>query len=689
MKDFYLPALSRSVAYDRAVGFFSAGMLSYAAQGLSGLVRRDGRMRLIIGGELEADEVEAIRQGYDLRSIQERLDMRLVKSLQDVDDGIFQRRMELLSYLVAGGFLDIKLALKPRGMYHEKIGIFYDQDGRQLAFQGSANETVYALNPDFNFESVHVYPSWNPSAEPWFRPVLDGFDRLWSNRTKNAWVLDFPEALKEQLVKIAKQAKTIITPEVEQDLVARLGAIEKPTDVQEALQPGIPLSFKGNTYALRPHQKLALESWRAHDFRGIMNLATGAGKTITAIHGACSLLKACKSMALVIAVPYINLADQWVEALREFNITPIKCYEGVDLWKGRLSEAIDRFPSALPFLPIVVVNATLRSEVFQEQLKRIPADRMLWIGDECHHHASAELARSIPPARYILGLSATPFDAYDEGKRDRLSQTYGDVVADYPLQQALAEGVLTPYHYRVHPVALTQEEAVEYLQLSVEIGQRMGQGHGDGDESDEYLKRLLIKRARLLGGATNKVEVLANLIGNQAPEPFSLFYCSENLSDPDGADPQMQRVLELLTQRGWKASRFTSRETRRDRQDILETFRTGKVDAMVAIRCLDEGIDVPACRTAYILASSRNPRQFIQRRGRILRPATGKDSALIHDFFVTIPDNIVGSSTYERKLYARELERVAEFAKLSIDPIETIHVLREYLIKFDLGHIVI
>ena len=669
-------------------------MLSFAAQGLSAFVRRDGKMRLIFGAELEEDEVEALRNGYEMREMQARLSLRLIQCLDHIDDSLFHRRLELLSFLVASGQLDLKLALRKKGMYHEKIGIFTDEAGYQLAFQGSANETFNALNPDFNFESIHVYPSWKHELDSYFSPVLKGFEGLWSDQTRNIKVIPFPEAIRDYMHHVVKQGVQVASPAVELELV------EKGLDIQNESRlntvcPRIPETYSGMPYELRRHQRMALEAWQANHFRGIFNHATGAGKTITAIHGICKIFEALQRrncpLALVIAVPYVDLADQWAVALREFGINPIRCYDGIDKWREDLLQALDLFPTNLHFLPILVVNATLQSESFQAYLKKLDPGVLMWIGDECHHHTTENLSGSLPEAHFRLGLSATPFHSYDEVKSDAVRGFYGDVVSTYDLEHALTDGVLTPYEYFIHRVPLTESETIEYMELSRQISEKAFLLNDEASlyGGSEALKFLMFKRARLLGGAELKTQVLAKILENTPPQPHTLFYCSENLQIEDGPPTQIQTTIDVLNQMGWKTSSFTSNESRSERKSILKSFSQGLIDGMIAIRCLDEGIDVPACRTAFILASSRNPRQFIQRRGRILRRCYGKEKAIIHDFFVEIPKNFVNNSILERKLYSSELLRVGEFSKLSMNPEKATQELKDILIDFNLSHLLI
>jgi superfamily II DNA or RNA helicase len=254
--------------------------------------------------------------------------------------------------------------------------------------------------------------------------------------------------------------------------------------------------------------------------------------------------------------------------------------------------------------------------------------------------------------------------------------------------------VLTPYEYHVHLVELTDEEAEEYADLSLKIGRLAAGGTDDEleESSDSALQLLLFRRARLLGNARNKIEVLSRLLSGKQPEPFTLFYCGDGTTELEasslevGEERQVDQVSRLLAGLGWNVSTFTARESRQERRQILDGFRIADLHALVAIRCLDEGIDVPDCRSAYILASSRNPKQFIQRRGRILRRAPGKDSATVHDFLTLLPTASVRASDLEKRLLVAELSRVAEFATLATNFIDVAKELEPITSRYDLVH---
>ena len=692
LEDFYLPALSVANAYDRAVGYFSAAMLSYAAQGISAFLQNDGKMRLIIGGELSAEDERAIREGYEMRTISERFGLNMVDAIDRVNDALFYRRLEALSWLVGCGRLDIKIALRKKGMYHEKIGIIRDADGDAIIFQGSANETANALLPDFNFESINVFPCWKEEFSPHFLPYQRGFEKLWANESKNTYVLDFPEAARRKLVKVAESCR-ILKPEMEIDLARLTKNGEDDGGDISTTTPAVPMIFDGREFKMGEHQVAALNAWRSRDFRGILAHATGSGKTITSIYGAIRVFQATKRLVLGIAVPYQNLADQWVATLKQFNIGAVRCYGSRQSWQAQLSQLCNLFNvGATNFVCFVVVNRTLQSPEFQNVVGQFPPGNFMWVGDECHHHSSKNLSAALPQnAKLRLGLSATPEHYIDVEATQRLKDYYGEIVSEFTLAQALDAKVITPYRYYISAVDLTEPEAVTYLELSEKISKLAGRSKGSDVESsdDDQLRALLSQRARLLGCAAGKIAALKDLLGNERPTPLTLFYCGDGSTEDEETGDWMRHVEQISTvlySRGWKCSHFTSRESREEREQLLASFRLGIIDALVAIRCLDEGIDVPACRIAYLLASSRNPKQFIQRRGRILRKSEGKEFAVIYDFLVKFPQSRVASDACERQLVQAELKRVAEFAKLALNAGDAVQSLMPVLERYDLAH---
>ncbi|MDE2665974.1 MAG: DEAD/DEAH box helicase family protein [Acidobacteriota bacterium] len=704
LEDFYLPTLSVANRYDRAVGFFSASTISYAAQALSAFVKNSGQIRLILGAFLDKEDVGAISEGYRRREISQKIGAELLSVISNVSDELFQNRIDTLAWLVAHGRLDVKIALRERGMYHDKIGVIGDEADDKIVFSGSANESSYALLPAFNYESINVFPCWCPELKAYTEPHIESFERLWSNHSPATAVVDIPTAIKERLVSVARTLSYTPDPEIERAIAARVREKVRYTTSSTSSRPREPKTMNGRPFKMHAHQIEALEAWKARgDFHGTFELATGSGKTITAIHAVVKLSEKIDRLACVIAVPYQNLADQWIDTLSGFNIYPIRCYVSRGQWHDKLRNVVHELVmGSCKFVAIVVVNRTLKTPEFQECLKQLKGNRLLWIGDECHHHTSKAYEGFLPEqARYRIGLSATPEHYLDEERNDRLAEFYGEIVFRYTLRQAIEDKILTPYTYYPHIVTLTASEAEEFIELSEKIGRIFArQENIKAVGLDKQLKVFLLRRARLVGSAVNKLPVLKNVLAGVSVTPHTLFYCGDGTVETDEEDKgnghqsadmgqrQVEATSSLLHQMGWDVSRFTSRESRRDRQGILENFKVGIIKAMVAIRCLDEGIDVPACNIAYILASSRDPRQFVQRRGRILRRSPGKEMAIIHDFIVVLKDAQDDESEYAKRLIKSELARVAEFSSLSRNRAEAYETLAPILRQYDLEHMV-
>ncbi|MBP7703730.1 MAG: DEAD/DEAH box helicase family protein [Caulobacter sp.] len=701
LSDFYFPALSTASRYDRAVGYFSASTLSEAAQALSAFIVGGGRMRLIVGSFTDAADIEAISEGLRLREISEALGAQFLEELGSPDDELFEHRFKALAWLSAHGRLEVKVALRAKGIFHDKVGVISDVEGDAVVFSGSANESAAALLPTRNYESINVFPAWRPELAEYHEPHRASFERLWSNRSRDTAVIDLPTAVQEKLLQVGRAMDVPPDPAQEAAIWAKIQeAANAATRRRRSAGPMVPETIGGVDFEIRPHQREALTAWqKVGDFVGIFDLATGAGKTITAVYAAVQMAKSIPGLTVVIAAPYQNLADQWCEILELFNIHPVQAYVSKAHWQDELNRRILDVQTGLSrFEAIVVVNRTLKSPEFQAAIARIPAQQFLWIGDECHHHSSESFAGKLPEnARYRIGLSATPEHYLDDTRNDRLKAYYGEVVATYTLAQAIQDKVLTPYNYYPRLVELTLGEAEEFIALSDEIARAFAREAGAGSKSSpsQNLTGLLMRRARLIGAAANKLPALAETLAGRRPENHSLFYCGDGRvmdadedDDPDDAQPQRQIevVSERLDDLGWRISRFTSRESRREREAILRNFRVGLIDAMVAIKCLDEGIDVPACSTAYILASSRDPRQFIQRRGRILRRSPGKTIANIYDFVVVLPNELRDASSAARNLVKGELKRVAEFSTLAVNRFDAYEALRDVLQAYDLEH---
>lgn len=689
---FYRPVLERSVRYDRAVGFFSSEILSINLKGLSQILRNKGKMRLIIGNPLTDDEYKAIRN-HENNIVDDYID-RLITMIDDEEK---YPRLQILSYLLYSGSLEIKFALRRQGMYHEKIGIAYDKSNNCIVFQGSANETPSALMESLNSECLSVYKSWdNQVFSAYGMEYVKAFDNLWLDRQRDTIVLD---VLSKHYAKIhqsiqnksKERRKAIDIDKIRQELVAQEDMSE--ITIENRNTPTLPKYINNSKFSIRNHQQEALRLWAKNDYKGILHHSTGSGKTITSIYAITRLFeekqKRNQPLICIISVPYIDLAKQWIAELKNFNISPVECFDGKHKWKDSLERNLSLFfAKRLNFLCLLVVNKTLISDDFQHLIRQIPADHLFLIGDECHRHSANGIYHALPDARFRLGLSATPFqDDDDVGQlfpniaKDRLLSYYEQIVHEYSLEDAILDGVLTPYNYHITPVYLTEEEQLRYDELSEIITKIIVESGGKLSQSEQ--DRLMIntsERSRLLGRASNKLIKLKEIISKTPvhQRDFSLFYVGEGKSDDENTKV-IDEVSKILQEHRWKTAQFIGQTSGLERKEILESFKLGIIQSLVAMKVLDEGIDVPACRTAYILASSKNPRQYVQRRGRVLRKFKGKDRADIYDF-VTLPNPSIHSE-YAKKLINSEFERIRDFKFLAMNKLEIEQVINELGIR--------
>jgi len=682
LHDFYIPCLEKSITYSRAVGFFSSSSLTAAARGLTALINAGGTMQLVASPYLSKEDAEAIARG--LKNRDEVITHALLQELEQEFDQVVQNRLECLAWLLQRGVLDIKLAIpkaiRRQGIYHEKLGIFTDAEENQVVFTGSANESSSALID--NFECVDVLWSWETSLQSRVTSKVRNFQRLWDNQTPNLEVIKFPEAARRSLLRLCPDHPPMHDPElVFKRQPKSHEADEDYKDDDDNAPPDLEVRLSGTPklpywLTLRSYQEEAIANWFQNKGRGTLKMATGSGKTITALAIATKLYQKCEAQnkplqALVIVCPYRHLVTQWAEESRKFGLHPILAFDRMQTWQGDLqAQLLALMGGRQQFLSLITTNATLRQDSLQSQLPFFPKMSFI-VGDEAHNFGAAALADCLPddiPLR--LGLSATPERYFDEAGTERIFEYFGTVLKpEFTLKDAIQAGALVPYTYTPILVELTDTEVEQYADLTARIGRAMGIDGKDDDH--QRLKMLLVERARLLCTAQNKLTALKSLMADRLETSHTLFYCGDgSIEDETSAESQRQleAVTHLLRDRlGYRVEPYIAETTLDEREDLRFAFERGHLQGLVAIRCLDEGVDIPAIQTAVILASSSNPRQFIQRRGRILRRSAGKHQAQLFDMVVVPPD--LGRELWpvERKVLRGELTRFVEFANLALN----------------------
>ena len=602
----------------------------------------------------------------------ETLKLAMEVNLQSLKSNLEKDTLSALAWMVADDILDFKLAL-PRnkldqGEFHDKFGIFTDSDGNQVSFNGSYNDSVQGTR---NYESIKIFCSWHPVLLLLVNADAERFNRLWSNRDPNVQVYDLPEAARAEIVKLRAYDRPY--PEPNWNQLQLLANEKSNTPSYSPATPQIP-----TTLEVRPYQTQAIDEWFAHDCRGLLEMATGTGKTKTALTASVRLFEREKRLAVIMTVPYQHLVDQWDTECQEFGYRPILAYQSKASWFDKLSGMVMDFSSGYrEHFSVITTHTTFISPDFQATVARLNGPALI-IADEAHH-LGAERSRQNYPQHisFRLALSATPDRWFDDEGTAALRGYFGETVFSFPLEQAIGVS-LTPYYYHPHLVQLTDEELETYQELSVKIAQLAGR---DDERAQESLKLLLMRRAELLNRAANKIVELSRLINASDHIEHALFYCAPGQID------DVQRLL------GWDhgllVQRFTAEEDTSERKQRLADFASGEIQALVAMKCLDEGVDVPSTRTAYIMASSSNPREFIQRRGRVLRKSPGKEFSVIHDMIPVPPTAWTASQdsttfNIERGIIRKELERFKEFASPALNKHKAMDVIWEIASRYNL-----
>lgn len=675
VKDFYIPVLQNARRYDRAVGFFSSTALLELTRGLSGLIKNNGKIRLIVSPNLSEEDIEAISFGYKNKN--EVITSKLLTIFNENFNVFQKKRLNLLAHLISNGLLDIKIALiedsNGMGIFHDKLGIVEDTENNFIAFSGSMNETANAFS--HNYEAVDVFKSWTGDKER-VHSKINSFDCIWNNQAKNIVTIDFPGVAKDKLISYKTEDVDFEIDEKE------LYFINK--EIEERMRINGPILPEN--VLIRSYQQEAIESWENNNFNGIFNMATGTGKTITGLAASSHLSKKLDNkLAIIIVCPYQHLVEQWVDDIKLFNMNPIIGHSASKQkrWKERLKTVIEAYNLGVSnHFCFITTNASFSSKYVQEEINQISKDFLLII-DEAHNFGAEQFQVKLPlHAKYRLGLSATINRHNDVDGTKALFDYFGPICIEYTLEMAIKNEMLTPYYYYPIPVFLNEEELQQYRELTAKIGSMIIKNKFGKTVLSDSAKMLLLKRAKIIAGATEKIGALEKAISKYKDDSHLLVYCgATTISDPEynesSSDIEEKRQIDVVVnllgnKLNMKVSKFTSEESASERISIKNEFQNANyMQALVAIRCLDEGVNIPSIKRAFILASSTNPKEYIQRRGRVLRLYKGKKHAEIFDFItLPIPFEQIGEFSEDeilslKSLPLREIERMSDFANVA------------------------
>lgn len=661
VEDFFIPALSRSRFYYRIAAFFSSTSLAVAARGISAFVDRGEKMYLIVGGQLSSEDVMAIEKG--LKNLDEVLHKKWEECKADFDNNLIKKRFELLAWLIANDKLEIKIGINKdengrylpfhRSLFHEKVLIFEDHEGNMIQLDGSINETGQAWKS--NRESFCVHRSWVEGEGKFIESAKSSFNNIWNNNDERSVVMDLPTAIEKELIELRP---------------------ERPPGTHEELELDDPIQpVEIEVRSLRNYQEEAIDAWIKNGHIGILEMATGTGKTFTAL-SAIKMLE-LSSKVLLISVPQKELANQWMEecekAFQGNDIDILPCH-GETGWKKDISRVLRESKDSGRLCILIVVLNTLRSNLFLSKIKKYLKDTYLII-DEVHEVGSTENRKvllKLEDVRYRLGLSATPERMWDDEGNEAINKYFhGDPVFVWDMKMAIKppngyDPCLAEYEYHLHNCSLNSEELERYEELSEKIKRLLaiktkGGKVGFKDiKEDSSLTKLLNRRADIIKECDSKLEVLETILNDHSASLNKcLVYCNDK--------EHMEKITHSITGKGFNCLKFYGDLDTDIREAIFDQFKNGSVQFLVAIKCLDQGIDIPICDSAIILTSSHNPREYIQRRGRVLRLHPGKDFAVIHDILV-LPypqDDLIHGrqkiSAQEATMIDNQLDRIKIF----------------------------
>lgn len=681
LHDFYIPALKQSTEYQRLAGFFSSTSLAVAARGILGFIRNGGIMKLIVSPRLRREDLDIIMSS--LKDSERIIQERLLEELDQLEDEFVRDHVSALGWMVANGRLKIKVAVPHRGgeplscedaeqsaLFHQKVGILRDSKGNTISFSGSINETAAGWLE--NVEEFKVFRSWEPSESDYVQADVEKFSRFWANRSWRARVIDVPRAVEERLIEIA------------------------PTDIERInLERHYRRLKRRVRVKLYRYQRDAVDAWLNNGMRGIFAMATGTGKTFAALGCLDRALRISNRLLVVIAYPYQHLLQQWRREIAKFGVgydELIVADSSNRRWRNRLADAL--MDITLGYKDTVVVLAThhtLTSDDFIGIIRdrKTASFKLFLIADEVHGlGAKKSRERLVSEYDLRLGLSATPRRWFDTVGTTAIYDFFGGEVFQFGLEEAIntmnpatGETYLVPYRYVPRFAFLNAKEIDEYADKTRRIARLMGKAASD-EEKDRYLESLLFARANIIKNAQEKYDVLESIFDEMdSPIKWTITYCTPQ---------QINRVMEIVNKRRVIAHRFTMEEGTTPTQEydglserdfLLKRFEEGKYQVLVAMKCLDEGVDVPPARTAIFMASSGNPREYIQRIGRVIRRHPGKNEATVYDIVALPPLGDVPPELrdIERLIIRKELQRYEEIARVAINNAEALATISEFL----------
>ena len=682
VEEFYVPVLRCAKSYDRIAGFFTSSSLAIAAKGMAGFINNHGIMRLIACPKLDEKDIEILELvNTDPEFF---LNEKYQNMFADLEDSLQEQHISALGWMIANGYLEIKLAvvkeygkfctgdeIDQSGIFHQKVGILTDFEGNKISFSGSINETASGWL--YNVEEFKVFSSWNEERKYLLKDEQK-FQQFWTNQRNNVQTYNLPESVRKKLIEKSKSFYKEYK---------MLDNYKKYSEKKKELDNCLGLFF---------YQKDAIKKWIGNNYRLLFQMATGTGKTRTAL-GCMAELLLCKSKLIVIvACPQSNLSLQWKSEIENipFHFELSEVIDGTNKkWRSTLQEVVLRIATGFYDTAVIfTTHITGAKKDFTNIIDQSSPDiNYLFIGDEAHGLGSPTCKSALLERyNYRIGLSATPSRWFDESGTKILDEYFGRDTFEFSIRDALTtinpitgKTFLVPYTYNLEFIDLTEKELSDYAKISKDV-RKLSSYSKDSDEYADKLERLLFRRSNLVKNAENKYNKLKEILSSMQEIHDLIIFVSPE---------QIDRVMQILYELGITAHSFTQEvgtaiESKygnmTERQHIIKHFKEGHFKSLVAIKCLDEGIDIPSAQNAILMASSTNPREYIQRIGRVIRQAPDKSNANIWDITIRPSNSKLLDPDlvkFDKLICDKEKTRIFDIVENASNNIEALKILYE------------
>lgn len=686
---FFTDALSNSISFDLGLGFFSSASFNVLSIGFAKFISNGGKMRLYINQYLSEEDYEIFTSHPDI------VENKVIDSFTSMLNVLTKRDKQFfncLSYLIYTNRIEVKIVIpNSGGIAHQKFGIFTDTAQNKVSFIGSLNLTASALLSK-NIESISCNCSWKGATET-INDYQQLFDKYFSGDKEGITVIPASRLTKEIIKAFpATEEKTLL--DNEKELIEELTQQKMlGKNISEDLHKDEP-HFPYPSGAFK-YQKEAYENWKNNGYTGIFAMATGTGKTITSLNCVLEEYLSIGKYKVLILVPSNDLVSQWITEVQKFNYQNIFVVNGRTDWRKELTELKNDIGWGIERnFVIISTYASFVDPTFQGLIKKLNDNNMILIADEAHNvgSTSVRLAFDVLPIMKRIALSATPKRVYDEEGTAAIEEYFHDqepYCYSFSMERAIKEGRLMHYLYYPKIAYLNETEMKRYISCTKQLLIHFDPVSNKFDDSQE-VKDLLMKRKRIIHKAKDKYRVFMSIVDDLVKNDkakYCFVYTPEGVDYTSGGEQILTKMKDLVYNAYPKIRTNTFLGGDGSKRDKLKAFAEGEIDMLFAMKCLDEGVDVPRAEVGIFASSTGNPRQFIQRRGRLLRVHPDKTFAYIYDIIV-VPDYKLYSDDsvheMERSQVKQEIMRVAYFASLSDNYYDTINVLQDLLDYYDI-----